>query len=94
MITGKTSTGFEFKANDGIKNDFRFVETLAALKSENASDKLRGQVELVNLLLGKDGKTALFAHVRLADGTVPTDRVLEEVNEIILAMREEPETKN
>ena len=89
-----TSSGFGCDANEKIKNDFRFVEALASMESGNPSEALRGQVDMLRLLLPSADLKALYAHVAEEDGTVPTDRVIAESMEIIQALGKDAETKN
>lgn len=89
MIKGKTTSGFKFEVNDGIGNDFRVLEAIADADSEDESAKVRGTVELVRVLLGKDGKASLYRHLEKIHGSVPTDAVLAEVTEILKISREE-----
>lgn len=89
-----TSSGFVCDANDKIKNDFRFVEALADMEGDDAGAMLKGQVNMLRLLLDKDGVKALYAHVAEPDGTVPVDKVTAEVLEIIQKLGEQKEIKN
>lgn len=89
-----TTTGFACEANDKIKNDFRFIEALADIESEDAGAMLKGQVAMLRLLLTKDGIRELYAHVQEPDGTVPADRVSAEVLDIIQHLGKENEIKN
>ena len=85
MITGTTSSGFSFTVSEKLKNDFRFVLAYARMTGGNAAEQLAAPVELVNMVLGQEGAAALYAHVAEADGTIPTDRVMSELGEIIAA---------
>lgn len=95
MITGKTSSGFEYSVSEKLRNDFRFVLAFADMGSDDADEKIRGGVELVNVVLGREGAAALYRHVAEADGTVPTDKVMAELTEIIrLSGQSDREIKN
>lgn len=83
MISGVTKSGFAFEVPDGIESDFRVLEAIADADSEDASAKLRGTVELVRLLLGEEGKKRLYSKLRAECGSVPTEKVIEEVTEIL-----------
>lgn len=83
MTTGVTKSGFAFEVPEGIENDFRVLEAIADADSEDASAKLRGTVELVRLLLGEDGKKRLYRKLRAECGSVPTEKVIAEVTEIL-----------
>lgn len=94
MITGTTKSRFRFSLRDGAADDFRVVEALADADSGDASAVLRGTVQLVRLLLGEDGKAALYEHLISLHGSVPTARVSEEITEILTLARERKEIKN
>lgn len=94
MVTGTTKSGFRFSIRDGVAEDFRVVEALADADSGDASAVLRGTVQLVRLLLGDDGKAALYDHLISLHGSVPTARVSEEITEILTLAREHREVKN
>ena len=83
MIRGTTPSGFAFEVNENLLTDFRFVEALADMESEDAGAVARGSVAAVDLIFGRQGKKALYAHVTAADGTIPTERVMEELTEIL-----------
>ena len=70
------------------------VEALADADSGDASAQLRGSVALVRLLLGEDGKQALYSHLLGQCGSVPTKRVTEEITDILTAARERRDVKN
>lgn len=94
MVTGTTKSGFRFTLREGAAEDFRVVEALADADSGDASAVLRGTVQLVRLLLGEDGKRALYDHLIAQHGSVPTARVSEEITEILTLAREHREVKN
>lgn len=83
MISGVTKSGFAFEVPEDIETDFRVIEAIADADSEDASDKLRGMVHLVRLLLGENGKNRLYSKLRTECGSVPTEKVLAEVTEIL-----------
>lgn len=83
MIQGVTKSGFAFEVDEGIGSDFRVMEALADADSTDASAKLSGTVALVRLLLGEDGKQRLYRKLRAEYGSVPTEKVVAEVTEIL-----------
>ncbi len=91
-MTGKTSSGFEFKSNPKITNDWRFVKALTAIEKGDDTEKLYASSQIVTLLLGDEGEKALCEHLAEEDGTVPTDKLMFEVGEILSLMK--TETKN
>lgn len=88
MITGKTSSGFEFSVSENLKTDFRFVAAYADTQSDSEGEQAKGLVQLLNVVLGKKGAAALQRHVALEDGTVPIKKLMAELGEIIRATSE------
>ena len=87
-----TSSGFKFTVNDKLKNDFRFILALSDLRSDDADRQLAGSAALVRIVLGEDGAKALYQHVTEPDGTLPTDKVMHEITEIITLSGESEES--
>lgn len=87
MVEGTTKSGFHFKVSSRVRNDWRFVQALADSESKDESDQLRGTVNIVRLLF-KDQADALYAHLQEEDGTVPTDKLMEETCEVLEALKE------
>lgn len=83
MIKGKTSTGFEYEVNEKILNDWRFTKAIAASAAKDDARKVAGYTGLVTLLLGEDGEEALCTHCTQEDGTIPTEKISNEVLEIL-----------
>lgn len=86
METKKTSTGFVYKINENALNNFELLDLFAEV---DENPLLLPKV--LNMLLGEETKKALYNHVRLEDGTVPADKVSNELMEIITG---NTETKN
>lgn len=80
MITGKTSTGFEFSVDPNAVNDMRFLEALTDVDGGN----IMATVTLCRLLLDDDQRKRLYSHVE-KDGRAPIDDVLKEIKEILSA---------
>lgn len=94
MITGTTSSGFEFTASENIQKDFRFVKYFAAAQSEKtpAADKVDATVKLVSLVLGEQ-EEAFIQHIAdQNDGVADVDQVGYELGEIIRISSEKSET--
>lgn len=89
MISVTTKSGFTAEVNEGIGNDFRVVEAIADADSGDESRMLRGTVDLVRLMLGENGKKALYAHLEAKHGSVPVEAVISEVTEILTLAREQ-----
>ena len=86
MIKGKTKSGFEYEILEENLNNYELVEVLGELE-ENPLLLAR----VVNLLLGKEQADRLKNHLRTENGTVPTDKMSEEIMEIFNSQNE---TKN
>jgi hypothetical protein len=74
MITGKTSTGFEFNIPDTVKDDYEVLEAMSAL--QKGADILQLPI-LLDRVLGKAQKDAFKEHCRV-DGRVSSERMLQE----------------
>lgn len=70
MRNGTTSTGFEWEFDEAHADDMRFVDLISAVTDENTPDfeKLSGASKLVELLLGKEQKKALYNHIGAQHG--------------------------
>lgn len=84
MITGKTSSGFEYSVDANIGNDFRFVQKLRKLMSNDMTSQVEGVVDLVHTVFNDEAQEEAFL-LHLADdrGRVPADKVFDEVKEIL-----------
>lgn len=90
MVSGKTSTGFEYEIDERAANDWRFVKALADADSDDESRRISGTASLVPLLLSETGEKALMRHIaEQEDGFVPTTRVLSEITEMLTKIRTE-----
>ena len=78
METKKTSTGFVYKINENALNNFELLDLFAEV---DENPLLLPKV--IKLLLGEEDKKRLYDHVRLEDGTVPVDKISNELMEII-----------
>lgn len=94
MKTGITSTGFKFEFDETRLDDMRFVDVLAVVLGEEASefDKIAGVSQLITMLLGKEMKKALYEHIGAAhDGRVPRADLEAALEEIMAAAGEDAE---
>ncbi len=76
-IKGKTKTGFEYSVEKSALNDYELIEGLSGL-----DDNPLLISKVIDKLLGKDQVKKLKDHVRIKDGTVPTDKISEEITDI------------
>ena len=88
MKTGTTSTGFEFKFDERNADDMRMVELIALSEDETASEfqKLAASTKILEMLLGKEQKAALYDHISsFNDGRVPIGELMKALTEIMNA---------
>ena len=78
LITGKTSTGFEFQLEDEALDDYELLENLKKVDDGDTNVL----IIVVDQLLGEEQKNRLKDHVRTEKGRVSAKRLLEEVSEI------------
>lgn len=82
----KTSTGFAYSIDENVLNNFELLDLFAEVDENPLL-----LPKLIKILLGEEGKKALYDHVRLEDGTVPADKIEKELVEIISG---KPKVKN
>ena len=88
MIEGKTKSGFKFKIDERILDDWRLLKCIALSESKDASEQMRGASGLVELLLG-DQEDALIEFVAKKNkGLVPAVAITEAVAEILTSVKE------
>ena len=78
MITGKTQSGFEYRIDDTVSDDYELLELMGAVRG---GDTL-AIFELVERLLGKEQKDKLKEHCRDEDGKVKISRMSQEIVDI------------
>jgi hypothetical protein len=83
MIEGKTKSGFEYKIPEENLNNYELVEALGELEENPLLI-----AKTVDLLLGKEQKEKLKDHLRTKSGTVPVDKISEEIMEIFNSQKE------
>ena len=88
-MKGTTSSGFKFNVNEKIAGDYRLQKVMTAYEKGDDTAKVCAMTEMVNLLLGDKGEAALCEHVKEADGTVPTAKIMQEVTEIFNIMKDD-----
>ena len=85
MQTGKTKTGFEYTFNEDLINDMEVIDALAEVQS---GENILAASTVVKKLFSAEDRKRLYDHVRLEDGRVPPDALMEEVAEIIRGSEE------
>lgn len=77
MIRGKLGSGFEFKLNDDIFDDFELVELFAKVAKNPIFIG-----DLAEKILGTEQKKALVEHLRDENGKVRTSAMMQALEEI------------
>lgn len=77
MRKGTTESGFKFEFDEKDWDDMEFIELMAA-----ADENPLKYPALIERMLGKEQKSALYDHCRDKKGRVPTDAVRQEIDEI------------
>lgn len=78
MLKGATTSGFKYEIPEENLNNYELLEELGELDTNPLA---LGRV--VNLLLGKDQAKALKNHVRTDTNIVPSDKMTNEITEIL-----------
>jgi len=78
MITGKTASGFEYQIPETAFDNMELVDAIAECSGDNPFASSR----MVSLVLGTEQKKRLYDYLRTEDGRVPTEAVLQAVNDI------------
>lgn len=85
MITGKTSTGFEFAFSQDVVNDMRMLRAIGKMENGDAE-----YIDYVGKkLLGQDKYDKLLDHIQTEDGRQPIDALLKEVAEMFSAFQQQ-----
>lgn len=77
-IEGKTATGFDYKIEAKRLNDMELLEVFAELDTNPVA-----LPRALEMLFGKEGKKALYDHVRTETGEVPISAIEKELSEIL-----------
>jgi hypothetical protein len=83
-VKGKLKNGFAYEVDDSVTDDMEMVDALSEAQSTNP---LAISI-VVDKLLGKEQKKALYDAVRREDKTVPIEEVTTAVIEIFQQMGE------
>lgn len=88
MIEGKTKSGFKYRIDERVLDDWRLIEAIRDSDSEDGSAAIRGMVNISNLLLG-DQADALKKHIAdRNDGFIPKDVMVNTMIEIVQSSKE------
>lgn len=84
MIEGVTKTGFKYKYDERVKQDYELLEAAARFdRAKEQMARITALDDVMNILLG-DNKEALKQHIKEKnDGFCVAEKLVEEVFEII-----------
>ena len=86
MRSGTTSSGFTFEFDEARADDMRFVDLIVEATDEKTEEfrKLSATSKMIEMLLGKEQKAALFDHIGQShDGRVPFAELEKALTEIM-----------
>ena len=83
VITGKTKTGFEYKIDKKILNDYEFLEEI-----DNIGKNPLIIIKLLKRLLKEEQLEKLKEHIRNEEGIVPIDKMEKELTDIFDGINE------
>ena len=89
VVKGKTKTGFEFKLDTELIDDYEVLEMYEDIKETGL-----GVRKLLTRLIGEDGYNRLKEHCRKKDGTISAKRIGHEMNDIMSTNVGDTEVKN
>lgn len=83
MITGKTSTGFEFAFSQDVVNDMRMLRAIGKMENGDAES-----IDYVGKkLLGQEKYDKLLKHIQTEDGRQPVDTLMSEFSQMFEAYK-------
>lgn len=91
MIEGKTRSGFKFKIDERIGQDWRVISAIAMAESADSAEQVKGTSNLVKLIIGKDEQKLIDHIAKKNEGFVPVSAITSEIVDILSATKE---TKN
>ena len=86
MRKGTTESGFKFEYDERRLNDMRLVDDFAIMLDADVpvAEQLMAQSRVLERILGKETKEALYDHIASTnDGLVPVDVLGAELNSIL-----------
>lgn len=85
----KTKSGFTCNISDHLMNDYRFLKAHRALSSTDAKKSVQAVVDLVSIVFNDETEEERFLqHLADEEGRVPTEKVYQELGEILVAAGE------
>lgn len=81
MITGETTSGFEYSFQDDILDNWELLEALYDTDNGHPEHIVR----VVRIMFDKEQGNRLRNHVKTEDGRIPAIALIKEVREILTA---------
>jgi hypothetical protein len=95
MVTGTTTTGFEYTIDERRVKSWSMVKKIAQMQSTKSDIAVYGiAIELINDLLGEDQERRLMDHVTRIYGYDDAEMVSKEFFEIIGSVKQDKGLKN
>ena len=95
MVTGTTTTGFEYTIDERRVKSWSMVKKIAQMQSTKSDIAVYGiAIELINDLLGEDQERRLMDHVTRIYGYDDAEMVSKEFFEIIASVKQDKGLKN
>ena len=91
MVTGKTTTGFEYSMNLKRLKDARLLREMAQVRKDGDGV---GELLVIEKMLGPEQFEALCTHCEDEEGIADVEALKEEFIEIVKAVGESQEGKN
>lgn len=88
MIQGKIKSGFKFKIDERILDDWRVVDAIGLSESTDPSEQIQGARKLVDLILGENKQELIDFLASKNNGYVPTTAMVSAIAEIITESKE------
>ena len=86
MLTGTTSSGFEYSLDEDTLNDMELVDLMVEVQKD--SENIRATMEFYERIIGTEQKKRLYDHLRDENGRVPVKQYFLECTEMVKALKE------
>ena len=94
MIDIKLSDGYTVKVAEDNLDDYELLEDLAKIDGAEDDVPMNAVISGTVRLVGEKQYKKLKEHLRNKSGRVPASKMLEAIQEVLLGLNENPETKN
>lgn len=79
----KTESGFEVNVREEIVTDFRFLKAVRDMAGNDDVKQVAAVIDMTEMLMSPEDVDRLSEHVVNADGIVPAEAVVRELDEIL-----------